>query len=235
MIFTFHNNILSYYNYFIIHDPTPFSLEGLLSSALCHLSLDRRRIYPPLSAAFDLQTMIIMSWCRIQQSWDARGWFFGAQVFGEKFLTGDLPRYLKSEPIPHKVGHSALSAAPVFAVMSSVNDGLLVYNLFTCFAKNLVVIYVWHYSKIHGVCNWCVWHVASNLSSVLDWSPTFNYFSKIFLWLTFYKKCNALVTTQILPLCSHQGLKKLLADNQCMDVKVLHNLKMLVTLESTLL
>jgi hypothetical protein len=140
MIFTFHNNILSYYNYFIIHDPTPFSLEGLLSSALCHLSLDRRRIYPPLSAAFDLQTMIIMSWCRIQQSWDARGWFFGAQVFGEKFLTGDLPRYLKSEPIPHKVGHSALSAAPVFAVMSSVNDGLLVYNLFTCFAKNLVVI-----------------------------------------------------------------------------------------------
>ncbi|KAH9573812.1 hypothetical protein CY35_01G020900 [Sphagnum magellanicum] len=24
------------------------------------------------------------------------------KVFGEKFLTGDLPRYLKSEPIPHK-------------------------------------------------------------------------------------------------------------------------------------
>jgi hypothetical protein len=124
-MFTFHNNILSYYNYFIIHDPIPFSFEGLLSSALCHLSLDTRRIYPPLSAAFDLQTMIIMSWCRIQQSWDACGWFSGAQVFGEKFLTGDLPRYLKSEPIPHKVGHSALSAAPVSAVMSSVNDGLL--------------------------------------------------------------------------------------------------------------
>ncbi len=123
MIFTFHNNILSYYNYFIIHDPTPFSFEGLLSSGLCHLSLDTRRIYPPFSAAFDLQTVSIMSWCRIQQSWDACGWFFGAQVFGEKFLTGDL--CLKSEPIPHKVGHSALSAAPVSAVMSSVNDGLL--------------------------------------------------------------------------------------------------------------
>jgi protein disulfide-isomerase A1 len=24
------------------------------------------------------------------------------QVFGEKFLTGDLPRYGKSKPIPHK-------------------------------------------------------------------------------------------------------------------------------------
>jgi hypothetical protein len=90
------------------------------------------------------------------------------KVFGEKFLTGDLPRYLKSEPIPHKVGHSALSAAPVSPVMSSLNDGLLCTYLFTCFVKNLVVINVWHYSKIHGVCNWCAWHMASNLSGVLD-------------------------------------------------------------------
>jgi hypothetical protein len=86
--------------------------------------------------------------------------------------------------------------------------GYSVHNLFTWFVKNLVVINVWHYSKIHGVCNWCARHMASNLSRVLDWSPTFNYFSKIFLWLTFYNKCNALVTTQILPLCSDQGLEK---------------------------
>jgi len=62
--------------------------------------------------------------------------------------------------------------------------------------------------QIHGVRNWCAWDVGSNLSSVLDWSPTFNYFLKIFLWLTFYNKCNARVTTQILPLCSDQGLEK---------------------------
>jgi hypothetical protein len=31
------------------------------------------------------------------------------KVFGEKFLTGDLPRYLKSEPIPHKVASNLSS------------------------------------------------------------------------------------------------------------------------------
>lgn len=34
-------------------------------------------------------------------------WFVGAQTFGEKFLAGDLPYFLKSEPIPEKVSHSA--------------------------------------------------------------------------------------------------------------------------------
>jgi hypothetical protein len=35
-------------------------------------------------------------------------WFVGAQTFGEKFLAGDLPYYLKSEPIPDKVSRSVL-------------------------------------------------------------------------------------------------------------------------------
>ncbi len=51
--------------------------------------------------------------------------FLGLRYLEKSFLLVNLPHYLKSEPIPHKVGHSALSAAPVSAVMSSVNDELL--------------------------------------------------------------------------------------------------------------
>jgi hypothetical protein len=158
-----------------------------------------------------------MSWCRIQQPWDACGWFFGAQVFGEKFLTGDLPRYLKSEPIPHKVGHSALSAAPVKSSSSFVS--LCCYVICKWWAT-LYIIYSHSLSKILllymsgttqkfmvfaiGVPG--MWH-QTYPASLIDLLPstTFQRFSCD--WL-FYNKCNALVTTQILPLCSDQGLEK---------------------------
>jgi hypothetical protein len=64
-------------------------------------------------------------------------WFLGSQVFGEKFLAGELLPYLKSESIPEKVDHSALFLRfhAILDSILSVKDFLL--SLDTSFAHML--------------------------------------------------------------------------------------------------